>query len=67
MRGAGGGPNMLVRYPDGIRSEFFYQKHAPAARPSWIDVVVLRFPSGCSAHDLDHSDELRVDLAPNVS
>ncbi|HEY6573622.1 MAG TPA: DNA polymerase domain-containing protein, partial [Mycobacterium sp.] len=26
LRGAGGRPNMLVRYPNGIDSEFFYQK-----------------------------------------
>jgi bifunctional non-homologous end joining protein LigD len=93
LRGAGGRPNMLVRYPDGIAGEFFYQKRAPASRPAWVDVVSLRFPSGRSADeivprdaaalawmanlaclelhphpvradDLDHPDELRVDLDP---
>jgi DNA ligase D-like protein (predicted polymerase) len=93
LRGAGGRPNMLVRYPNGIGGEFFYQKRAPAARPAWIEVVSLRFPSGRSADevvprdaaalawlanlaclelhphpvradDLDHPDELRVDLDP---
>jgi DNA ligase D len=93
LRGAGGRPNMLVRYPDGIDGEFFYQKRAPKARPDWIEVVELRFPSGRSAeevvprdaaalawlanlaclelhphpvraHDLEHPDELRVDLDP---
>ena len=93
LRGAGGRPNMLVRYPNGIDSEFFYQKRAPASRPSWIEVVALRFPSGRSAEevvpgdaaalawmanlaclelhphavrarDLDHPDELRIDLDP---
>jgi DNA ligase D-like protein (predicted polymerase) len=93
LRGAGGRPNMLVRYPNGIGGEFFYQKRAPASRPSWIEVVSLRFPSGRSAEevvprdaaalawlanlaclelhphpvraeDLDHPDELRVDLDP---
>jgi DNA ligase D-like protein (predicted polymerase) len=93
LRGAGGRPNMLVRYPNGIGGEFFYQKRAPAARPSWLEVVTLRFPSGRSAdevvpreaaalvwlanlaclelhphpvraEDLDHPDELRVDLDP---
>ncbi len=33
LRGAGGRPNVLVRYADGIHGEFFYQKRAPAARP----------------------------------
>src|ERR1700710_2239281 len=49
LRGAGGRPNMLVRYPNGIAGEFFYQKRAPQARPPWIDVVTLRFPSGRTA------------------
>jgi bifunctional non-homologous end joining protein LigD len=93
LRAAGGRPNMLVRYPDGIDGEFFYQKRAPKSRPPWIDVVSLRFPSGRSADevvpreaadlawmanlgclelhphpvragDLDHPDELRIDLDP---
>ena len=33
LRGAGGRPNMLVRYPNGIDGEFFYQKRAPQSRP----------------------------------
>jgi bifunctional non-homologous end joining protein LigD len=93
LRGAGGRPNMLVRYPNGIASEFFYQKRAPESRPQWIEVVTLRFPSGRTAdevvprdaaalawlanlaclelhphpvraEDLEHPDELRVDLDP---
>ena len=93
LRGAGGRPNMLVRFPNGIEDEFFYQKRAPESRPDWIGVVELKFPSGRSAEevvprdaaalawmanlgclelhphpvraeDLDHPDELRVDLDP---
>ncbi len=93
LRANGGRPNVLVRYPNGIDGEFFYQKRAPGARPTWIEVVSLRFPSGRSAEevvprdaaalawmanlaclelhphpvraeDLDHPDELRVDLDP---
>jgi bifunctional non-homologous end joining protein LigD len=93
LRGAGGRPNVLVRYPNGIGGEFFYQKRAPESRPPWIEVVTLRFPSGRTAEevvprdraalvwmanlaclelhphpvragDLDHPDELRVDLDP---
>jgi bifunctional non-homologous end joining protein LigD len=93
LRGAGGRPNVLVRYPNGIAGEFFYQKRAPASRPDWVEVVNLRFPSGRGAEevvprdaatlawmanlaclelhphpvradDLDHPDELRVDLDP---
>ena len=49
LRAAGGRPNVLVRYPNGISDEFFFQKRAPASRPSWIEVVALRFPSGREA------------------
>jgi bifunctional non-homologous end joining protein LigD len=93
LRGAGARPNVLVRYPNGIKGEFFFQKRAPKSRPPWIEVVSIRFPSGRSAEevvprdaaalvwmanlgclelhphpvradDLDHPDELRVDLDP---
>ena len=90
---AGNRPNVLVRYPNGIKEDFFYQKRAPASRPPWVEVVALQFPSGRTAEevvprdaaalawmanlaclelhphpvradDLDHPDELRVDLDP---
>jgi bifunctional non-homologous end joining protein LigD len=93
LRAAGGRPNVLVRYPNGIGEEYFYQKRAPHSRPSWVEVVSLHFPSGRTAEevvprdaaalawmanlaclelhphpvradDLDHPDELRVDLDP---
>jgi len=93
LRAAGDRPNVLVRYPNGIDGEFFFQKRAPESRPSWVEVVSLRFPSGRTAEevvprdaatlawmanlaclelhphpvradDLDHPDELRVDLDP---
>ena len=93
LGGAGGRPNVLVRYPNGIKEEFFYQKRAPESRPDWIEVVELKFPSGRTAEevvprdaaalawmanlaclelhphpvtteDLDHPNELRVDLDP---
>ena len=34
LRGAGGRPNVLVRYPNGIGEEFFYQKRAPSRGPT---------------------------------
>src|SRR6187431_1138821 len=93
LRAAGDRPNVLVRYPNGIDGEFFYQKRAPESRPDWIEVVALKFPSGRTAEevvprdgaalvwmanlaclelhphpvradDLDHPDELRIDLDP---
>ena len=93
LRGAGGRPCVLKRYPNGIGEEFFFQKRVPGARPPWIDVVEIRFPSGRTAQeivprdaaslawmanlacielhphpvraeDLEHPDELRIDLDP---
>jgi bifunctional non-homologous end joining protein LigD len=52
LRGAGGRPNMMVRYPDGIEGEFFYQKRAPKSRPPWIEVARIAFPSGRSADEI---------------
>src|SRR4030095_2509863 len=52
LRGAAGRPNVLVRCPDGIDGEFFYQKRAPRSRPPWVEVVALRFPSGRSAEEV---------------
>jgi bifunctional non-homologous end joining protein LigD len=93
LRGAGGRPNMLVRYPDGIEGQHFYQKRAPTTRPPWIEVAEIHFPSGriaqevvprdaaalawlanlacielhphpVRAENLEHPDELRIDLDP---
>src|SRR5580765_2105677 len=52
LRGAGGRPNVLVRYPNGIGGEFFFQKRAPESRPHWIEIVALKFPSGRNAEEV---------------
>ena len=46
LRAAGGRPNVLVRYPNGIGAEFFYQKRAPESRPPWVEVVYAQLPVG---------------------
>src|SRR5690349_395318 len=52
LRAAGGRPNVLVRYPNGIDQEFFFQKRAPESRPDWIEVVTISFPSGRTANEI---------------
>jgi bifunctional non-homologous end joining protein LigD len=67
LRGAGGRPTVLVRYPDGITGEFFYQKRAPASRPPWIEVVSLRFPSGRSAEEVVPRDAAALAWLANLA
>jgi bifunctional non-homologous end joining protein LigD len=86
-------PIVLKRFVDGAEGQAFYQKRAPASRPTWLRTTTLSFPSGRVAEevvvddaaglawivnlgcielhphpvrsaDLDHPDELRVDLDP---
>ena len=67
LRGAGGRPNMLVRYPDGIEGEFFYQKRAPTTRPPWIEVVELSFPSGRTADEVVPRDAAALAWLANLA
>lgn len=52
LKHAGGRPNVLVRYANGIHGEFFYQKRAPEKRPDFVEVVALSFPSGRIAQEV---------------
>src|ERR1700704_3119680 len=51
LGGVDGRPMALKRYVNGIEGEAFYQKRAPEARPLWMEVVELKFPSGRSARE----------------
>ncbi|MEX0756104.1 MAG: non-homologous end-joining DNA ligase [Actinomycetota bacterium] len=91
--GCGDRPTIMLRFPNGVGEESFFQKRVPAKRPEWIRTATIRFPSGRSAEmiapadaahlawmanlacldlnpwpvrrdDVDHPDELRIDLDP---
>lgn len=93
LRGAGGRPMVLKRYPKGIDVEPFFQKRVPENHPDYVETATLHYARGTSAEeavirdaaglawvvnlgcldlnphpvraeDLDHPDELRVDLDP---
>ncbi|MFC8409429.1 non-homologous end-joining DNA ligase [Arthrobacter sp. NPDC057259] len=93
LRGAGGRPMVLKRFPKGIDAEPFFQKRVPENHPDFIDTATLHYASGTSAEeavirdaaglawlvnlgcldlnphpvratDLEHPDELRIDLDP---
>jgi DNA ligase D-like protein (predicted polymerase) len=67
LRGAGGRPNVLVRYPNGVGEEFFYQKRAPTSRPDWIEVVELKFPSGRTAEEVVPRDAAALAWMANLA
>ena len=67
LRAAGNRPNVLVRYPNGIDGEFFYQKRAPESRPPWIDVVALKFPSGRTAEEIVPRDAAALAWMANLA
>lgn len=93
LRGAGGRPMVLKRFPKGIDQEPFFQKRVPENHPEYVETATLHYASGRSAEeavirdaaglawvvnlgcldlnphpvraeDLDHPDELRIDLDP---
>ncbi len=93
LRGAGGRPMVLKRYPRGIDAEPFFQKRVPEQHPDYVGTATLHYASGRSAQeavlrdaaglvwavglgcldlnphpvrteDLEHPDELRIDLDP---
>jgi DNA ligase D-like protein (predicted polymerase) len=52
LRAVAGRPMALKRFVNGADGEFFFQKRAPKSRPTWIETVQLRFPSGRSADEV---------------
>jgi len=93
LRGVDRRPMLLKRFVNGADQEPFFQKRAPANRPSWVETAHITFPSGRTADlavcdevadliwvvnlgcldlnpwpvrasDVDHPDELRIDLDP---
>jgi len=67
LRAAGGRPNMLVRYPNGIAADHFYQKRASTSRPDWIEVATIKFPSGRTADEVVPRDPASLAWMANLA
>jgi DNA ligase D-like protein (predicted polymerase) len=39
----------MLRYPNGVDGQFFYQKRVPVPHPDWLETYTIQFPSGRSA------------------
>jgi DNA ligase D len=39
----------MLRYPNGVDGEFFYQKRVPVPHPDWLETYTILFPSGRTA------------------
>jgi bifunctional non-homologous end joining protein LigD len=56
LRGVKNRPFVMKRFPDGVTSEFFFQKRAPPGKPDWVQTTTLNFPSGRTAEEVVITD-----------
>jgi len=57
-----GRPVTMKRYPDGVDSEYFYEKNAPKHRPDWVKTAPI-----WSRHNRRHINFLLVDDLPTLT
>ena len=57
-----GRPVTMKRYPDGVDSEYFYEKNAPKHRPEWVKTAPI-----WSRHNRRHINFLLVDDLPALT
>jgi bifunctional non-homologous end joining protein LigD len=50
-------PMQMLRYPNGVEGEFFYQKRVPNPHPAWLDTVHVRFPGSGRTADFPVVDD----------
>ena len=67
LRGAGGRPNVLVRYPNGIDGEFFFQKRAPDRGRPGSKSSRCSFPSGRTAEEVVPRDAAALAWMANLA
>jgi len=57
-----GRPVTMKRYPDGVDSEYFYEKNAPKHRPDWVQTAPI-----WSRHNRRHINYLLVNDLPTLT
>ena len=57
-----GRPVTMKRYPDGVDSEYFYEKNAPKHRPDWVQTAPI-----WSRHNRRHINYLKVEDLPTLT
>ena len=50
-------PMQMLRYPNGVEGEFFYQKRVPNPHPDWLDTVHIVFPGSGRTADFPVVDD----------
>ncbi|HYK27791.1 MAG TPA: ATP-dependent DNA ligase, partial [Streptosporangiaceae bacterium] len=44
-------PVTIKRYPDGVDSQFFFQKNAPAGTPDWVPTATIASPGSTKSRE----------------
>jgi DNA ligase D len=50
-------PMQMLRYPNGVEGDFFYQKRVPNPHPDWLDTVHIVFPGSGRRADFPVVDD----------
>jgi bifunctional non-homologous end joining protein LigD len=50
-------PMQMLRYPNGVEGDFFYQKRVPNPHPDWLDTVHIVFPGSGRTADFPVVDD----------
>ncbi|MEX0990094.1 MAG: DNA polymerase domain-containing protein [Actinomycetota bacterium] len=65
--GCGERPTIMLRFPNGVGQESFFQKRVPAKRSDWIRTATIRFPSGRSAEMIAPADAAHLAWMANLA
>jgi len=67
MRGAGGRPTLMQRFPQGAEGSSFFQKRVPESAPEWLQTTTVSTPNGTTSRALVLADMAHVVWAVNLA